>query len=66
VIIALTMDELSSSETGNFYQTARRNISEDSHLHTRPCENLTSYNKAHSLYQEKIGMDFISMEQSAA
>jgi hypothetical protein len=27
----------------NFYQTARRYIPEDSHLHTRRLENLRSY-----------------------
>jgi hypothetical protein len=33
-IIALMMEELSASETSlNFYQTARRNKSEDTHLH---------------------------------
>jgi hypothetical protein len=35
---------VSSSETlANFYQTTRRNIPEDSHLHTRPLENLKSH-----------------------
>jgi hypothetical protein len=34
--IALMMEAVSSSHTSvNFYQTTRRNITEDSHLHTR-------------------------------
>jgi hypothetical protein len=37
----LLMEVTSTSETSaNFYQTTRRNIPEDSHLHTRYCENL--------------------------
>jgi hypothetical protein len=40
-IIALMMEATSTSETSvNFYQTTRRNIAEDSHLHTRCRENL--------------------------
>jgi hypothetical protein len=43
-IIALMMEAASTSETSiNFYQTTWRNISEDSHLHTRRRENLKSY-----------------------
>jgi hypothetical protein len=35
IIIALMMEAVSTSETSvNFYQTTRRNIPEDSHLHT--------------------------------
>jgi hypothetical protein len=42
-IIALIMESASTSETSlNFYQTTRHNIPEDSHLHTRSCENLKS------------------------
>jgi hypothetical protein len=38
------MEAVSTSETSvNFYQTARRNIPEDSHLHTRRRENLKSH-----------------------
>jgi hypothetical protein len=38
------MDTASTSETSvNFYQTARRNIPEVSHLHTRHHENLKSH-----------------------
>jgi hypothetical protein len=38
---ALTMEAACTSETSvNLYQTARRNNSEDSHLHTCRCENL--------------------------
>jgi hypothetical protein len=41
VAIALMMETPSTSETPvNFYQTTRRNIPEDSHLHTRRRENL--------------------------
>jgi hypothetical protein len=42
--IALMMEAESTSETlVNFYQTARCNNPEDSHLHTRRRENLKSY-----------------------
>jgi hypothetical protein len=38
------MEEVSTSEASvNFYQTTRRNIPEDSHLHTRRRENLKSH-----------------------
>jgi hypothetical protein len=41
VIIALTMEAVSASETTvNFYQTTRRNNPEDGHLHTHRRENL--------------------------
>jgi hypothetical protein len=40
---ALMMEAVSTYETSvNFYQTTRRNIPEDSHLHTRHQENLKS------------------------
>jgi membrane-bound lytic murein transglycosylase MltF len=43
-MIALMMEAVRSSETSvNFYQTTRRNIPEDSHLHTRRRENLKSH-----------------------
>jgi hypothetical protein len=43
-IIALMMEAISTSETYvNFYQNTRRNIPEDSHLHTRRRENLKSH-----------------------
>jgi hypothetical protein len=39
--IALMMEAVSTSETSvNIYQTARRNIPEETRLHTRRCENL--------------------------
>jgi hypothetical protein len=42
--IALMMEAESSAETlVNFYKTARRNMSEDSHRHTRRHENLKYY-----------------------
>jgi hypothetical protein len=38
------MEAASTSETSvNFYQTTRRNIPEDSHLHNRHRENLKSH-----------------------
>jgi hypothetical protein len=44
VFIALMMEAASTSETSaNFYQTARRNNPEDSHLRTRRRENLKSH-----------------------
>jgi hypothetical protein len=43
-LIALMMEAASTSEMSvNFYQTTRRNNPEDSHLHTRRCENLKSH-----------------------
>jgi hypothetical protein len=42
-VIALMMEAVSTFETSvNFNETRRRNISEDSHLHTRRRENLKS------------------------
>jgi hypothetical protein len=43
-MIALMMEAASTSETSvNFYQTTRRNIPENSNLHTRHRENLKSH-----------------------
>jgi cell division protein FtsL len=43
LLIALMMEVVSTSETSvNFYHTARRNIPEDSHLHTGRREDLKS------------------------
>jgi hypothetical protein len=43
IMVALMIAAANTSETSvNFYQTTRRNISEDSHLHTRRRENLKS------------------------
>jgi hypothetical protein len=42
-IIVLMMEaEITSETSANFYQTTRRNIPEDIHLHTRRRENLKS------------------------
>jgi hypothetical protein len=42
--IALMMEAASTFEMSvNFYQTTRRNIPDDSHLHTRRRENLKSH-----------------------
>jgi hypothetical protein len=42
--VALMMEATRTSETsGNVYQTTRRNIPEDSHLHTSRRENLKSH-----------------------
>jgi hypothetical protein len=42
--VAMMMEAVSTSETSvNCYQTTRRNIPEDSHLHTRRRENLKSH-----------------------
>jgi hypothetical protein len=44
LLIALIMEAASTFETStNFYQTACRNIPEDSHLHTCRRENLKSH-----------------------
>jgi hypothetical protein len=46
MVIALMMEAASTSETSvNFYETTRRNIPEDSHLHTRRRKNLKSLMK---------------------
>jgi hypothetical protein len=43
-IIVLMMEEASTSETSvNFYETRRRRIPEDSHLHDSRRENLKSH-----------------------
>jgi hypothetical protein len=45
LLVALMMEAASASEMPvNFYQTTRRNDTEDSHLHTRRRENLRSHN----------------------
>jgi hypothetical protein len=44
LLITLMMEAAKTSETSvNFYQTTRRNILEDSHLHTRRRKNLKSH-----------------------
>jgi hypothetical protein len=43
MIIALMMEAVNTSETSvTTYQTTRRNVPWDSHLHTRRCDNLKS------------------------
>jgi hypothetical protein len=43
-MIAPTMEGISTSETSvNIYQTTRRNIPEDSHLHTRRRETMKKF-----------------------
>jgi hypothetical protein len=49
------MEAVSTSEMSvNFYQTTRRNIPEDSHLHNRRLENLKTYLKTLSLKHNNI------------
>jgi hypothetical protein len=44
--IALMIEAVSTYETSvNFFQTTRRNIPEDSHLHIRRRENLKSHHR---------------------
>jgi hypothetical protein len=51
--IALMRDTVSTSETSvSFYQTTLRNIPEDSHIHTRRRENLTSHQR--TKYQNEL------------
>jgi hypothetical protein len=53
--IALMMEAVSASETSvSIYQTARRNITEDSYLHTRRRENLNSHH-TRALFAESRG-----------
>jgi hypothetical protein len=57
VIIALMMDAANTSETSvNFYQTTRRNIPEDCHLHTRRCENVKSHRSV--VFSLRYRLDF--------
>jgi hypothetical protein len=49
------MEAANTSETSiHFYQTTRRNISEDSHIHIRRRENLKSHNVYLPYLQIKI------------
>jgi hypothetical protein len=53
--LALMMEVAITSDTSlNFYQTTRRNNSEDSHLHTRRRENLKSHEFNFCWYQANI------------
>jgi hypothetical protein len=50
-IITQMMEAVSTSKTSiNVYQTTRCNIPEDSHPHTRRCENLKSHQGASNVY----------------
>jgi hypothetical protein len=47
-VASLMMEAVSTSETSvNFYQTAWRNIPEDSHLHNRRRDNLKFQQKSY-------------------
>jgi hypothetical protein len=49
------MKAVSISETSvNFYQTTRRNITEDSNLHTRRRENLKSHHKLLNCFRNTV------------
>jgi hypothetical protein len=64
-IIRAMMEAASTSETSvNFYQTTRRIITEDSHLHNRRRENLRSHLKKQSvnLRFRKTTPDFLIWE----
>jgi hypothetical protein len=64
-IIALMMEAASMSETSvNFYQTARPNNPEDSHLHTRRRENLKSHLRL-NIRSAGQGSNSGSLEQEA-
>jgi hypothetical protein len=57
------MKAVSTSETSvNFYQTARRNMPEDNHLHTRRRENLKSHRKKHVYFFELTFHFWISIQ----
>jgi hypothetical protein len=54
-LVALMMESASTSKTSvNFYQTTRRNIPEDIHVHTRRRENLKSHQHECLHYLESI------------
>jgi hypothetical protein len=54
------MEAASTSETSvNFYETTRRNNPEDSHLHTRCCENLKSHSQHLLKYKQCPFCDYI-------
>jgi hypothetical protein len=54
-IIVLMMEAASTSETlVNFYQTTWHDNPEDSHLHTRRCENLKSHTNFHTIISTNI------------
>jgi hypothetical protein len=58
-IIALMMEAASTSEMSvNFYQTTRRNNSEDSYLYTRRHKNLKS--KKNRCFIKKFSVEFSS------
>jgi hypothetical protein len=55
-LIALTMEAARIFETSvNFYETTRRSIPQDSHLHTRRRENLKSHQVLNSLCSLDLG-----------
>jgi hypothetical protein len=60
VVITVMIEAVSAFETSvNFYQTTRRDIPEDGHLHTRRRENLKShsgfyYCNKHSYFDSSV------------
>jgi hypothetical protein len=63
-LIALMMEAASTSQTSvNSYQTTRRNIQEDSHLHIRRRENLKSH-RIFSLFVIQLLYDTVSIAEA--
>jgi hypothetical protein len=64
IIIVLMMEAVSTSKTSvNFYDTTRRNIPEDSHLHICRRENLKSHygNVIHNYFNRCVVITKVTM-----
>jgi hypothetical protein len=63
IIRTLMMEALSTSETSVIlYETTRRNIPEDSHIHTRRRENLKSYFACNLISKGSASLVFLFSE----